>query len=194
MDKSTLRKKTVELLNEMEQQTYNERSAKIVKSLLKENNFIQSELVGITLSYYPEVDTWLLIEKLWSLGIRVAAPKCDRKTRGMEFYEISSFDQLENVYLHLQEPNPNKTNKITIEDISYLIVPGVVFDHHGYRIGFGGGYYDRFLSKFTGPTISLAFDEQIIQEVPIESFDIPVHVILSDKRRLECSGMRKPSL
>lgn len=186
MDKSTLRKNMIEQLNQMDQQTYNERSSEIAKRLLEDEAFTQSEIVGITLSSFPEVDTWLLIEELWSLGIRVAAPKCYRKTRGMEFYEISSFDQLENVYVHLQEPNPDKTNIIPIESISYLIVPGVVFDHNGYRIGFGGGYYDRFLSKYDGPTISLAFDEQILLEVPNESFDIPVQSILSDKRRLEC--------
>ena len=88
--------------------------------------------------------------------------------------------------MHLKEPNPEETNIIPIENISYLIVPGVVFDQNGYRIGFGGGYYDRFLSKYDGPTISLAFDEQILLEVPNESFDIPVQSILSDKRRLEC--------
>jgi len=176
----------IELLNQMDQQTYNERSSEIAKRLVEDEAFIRSEIVGITLSSFPEVDTWLLIEELWSLGIRVAAPKCYRKTRAMEFYEITSFDQLENVYLHLQEPNPDKTNIIPMENISYLIVPGVVFDHNGYRIGFGGGYYDRFLSKYDGSTISLAFDEQILLKVPKETFDIPVQSILSDKRRLEC--------
>ncbi|MFX3674381.1 MAG: 5-formyltetrahydrofolate cyclo-ligase [Paenisporosarcina sp.] len=190
MEKSQLRKKTLHILNRMDQQAYNERSSKIVDFLFEEIKFSHGDIVGITLSSFPEVDTWLLIEKLWYSGIRVAAPKCDSKERSMQFYEISSFDQLEIVYMKLHEPNPNQTNKGKIENISYLIVPGVVFDSHGYRIGFGGGYYDRFLSGYEGPTISLAFDEQIIQAVPKENFDIPVQLIITDKRIIKCNGTR----
>lgn len=190
MEKSQLRKKTLSILNRMDQLTYNERSSKIVDALVKEAKFSQDDIVGITLSSFPEVDTWLLIEKLWSSGIRVAAPKCDSRDRSMQFYEITSFDQLEIVYMKLHEPNPNQTNKIKSENITYLIVPGVVFDSQGYRIGFGGGYYDRFLSVYNGPTISLAFDEQIIQAVPNEDFDIPVQFIFTDKRKIKCNGAR----
>lgn len=190
MEKSQLRKKTLSILNRMDHLTYNKRSSKIVDALVKETKFSLGDIVGITLSSFPEVDTWLLIEKLWSSGIRVAAPKCDSRDRSMQFYEITSFDQLEIVYMKLHEPNPNQTNKIKIENITYLIVPGVVFDSRGYRIGFGGGYYDRFLSVYNGPTISLAFDEQIIQAVPNEDFDIPVQFIFTDKRKIKCNGAR----
>jgi 5-formyltetrahydrofolate cyclo-ligase len=109
----------------------------------------------------------------------------------MQFYEISSFDQLEIVYMQLHEPNPNKTNKVESENISYLIVPGVVFDLSGFRIGYGGGYYDRFLSNYDGPTISIAFDEQLIEIVPSENFDVPVQLLITDKRRVERHKKRK---
>lgn len=191
MDKATIRKSKLNMLNEMSQQTYNKRSAKITTLLLEEIDFNHADIVGITLSAFPEVDTWRLIEKLWSSGIRVAAPKCDAKTRRMQFFEITSFDQLEIVYMKLHEPNPNKTNKVASENISYLIVPGVVFDLSGFRIGYGGGYYDRFLSTYDGPTISLAFDEQLVEKVPSENFDLPVQVVITDKRRVERLEKRK---
>jgi 5-formyltetrahydrofolate cyclo-ligase len=190
MDKATIRKTKLNKLNEMSQQTYNDRSAKIIKLLLDEIDPKQECIVGITLSAFPEVDTWRLIEKLWSLGIRVAAPKCDSKKRSMQFYEITSFDQLEIVYMQLHEPIPNKTNKVASENISYLIVPGVVFDLSGFRIGYGGGYYDRFLSTYDGPTISLAFDEQLVEKVPTENFDLPVQVVITDKRRVDSHEKR----
>lgn len=190
MDKITIRNEVFTLLREMDIQTYRSRSTKISHSLLKEELFNESKIVGITLSSFPEVDTWQLIELLWKLGKRVVVPKCNAKTREMKFHEITSFDQLEIVYMKLHEPIPHLTNIVDVEDISYLIVPGVVFDHFGYRIGFGGGYYDRFLQNYKGPTISLAFDEQVVPSVPKESHDIPVDIILTDKNKWQSHALR----
>jgi 5-formyltetrahydrofolate cyclo-ligase len=174
----------------MDQHTYKSRSAIIAESLLKEEQMRHSKIVGITMSAFPEVDTWQLINHLWSLGIQVAVPKCHPKTRDMQFYEITSFDQLEVVYHKLHEPIPHLTNKVDVTDISYLIVPGIVFDRFGYRIGFGGGYYDRFLQKYKGPTLSLAFDEQVISTVPKENHDRAVDVILTDKNKWPSQTLR----
>ncbi|MBU0904344.1 MAG: 5-formyltetrahydrofolate cyclo-ligase [Firmicutes bacterium] len=193
MDKTIMRNEVLAILKEMDSQTYQTRSAQITQSLLNEEQILQSKIIGITISSFPEVDTWRLIEHLWSLGIRVAVPKCHVKTRDMQFYEITSFDQLEIVYMKLHEPKPEITNKINAEDISYLIVPGVVFDALGYRVGFGGGYYDRFLQKYIGPTISLAFDEQVVPSVPKEHHDLPVDIILTDQNKWICHAQRGKS-
>jgi len=193
LDKTIMRNEVLAILKEMDSQTYQTRSAQITQSLLNEEQILQSKIIGITISSFPEVDTWHLIEHLWSLGIRVAVPKCHAKTRDMQFYEITSFDQLEIVYMKLHEPKPEITNKINAEDISYLIVPGVVFDTLGYRVGFGGGYYDHFLQKYKGPTISLAFDEQVVPSVPKEHHDLPVDIILTDQNKWICHAQRGKS-
>ncbi len=188
-----MRNEVLSVLKEMDSLTYQTRSAQITQSLLNEEQILQSKIIGITISSFPEVDTWHLIEHLWSLGIRVAVPKCHAKTRDMQFYEITSFDQLEIVYMKLHEPKPEITNKINAEDISYLIVPGVVFDTLGFRVGFGGGYYDRFLQKYKGATISLAFDEQVVPTVPKEHHDLPVDIILTDQNKWICHAQRGKS-
>lgn len=190
MDKTIIRNEVLDLLKKMDSKTYETRSAKIFQALLNEELILESKIIGITMSSFPEVDTWRLIEHLWSLGIRVAVPKCHAKTRDMQFYEITSFDQLEVVYMKLHEPIPAITNKVSVEDISYLIVPGVVFDHFGYRIGYGGGYYDRFLQKYKGATISMAFDEQVVPSVPKELHDLPVDIILTDQNKWICHAQR----
>lgn len=187
MDKKNLRKKTIHILNEMETQDHQSKSERIHIKLLMEETLKNSETVGITLSAFPEVETWSLIEKLWSNGKKVAVPKCNPKERTMQFHRIDSFDQLEVVYMMLKEPIPEKTTKVDPSNIDVLIVPGVVFDRNGYRIGFGGGYYDRFLSDYGGDTISLAFDCQIVDAVPTERYDLPVKCILTETKRIQCS-------
>lgn len=72
--------------------------------------------------------------------------------------------------------------KVVKDEIDLLIVPGLIFSSEGYRIGFGGGYYDRFLKDFQGPTVSLAFGEQIRDDWQPENFDIPVAKIITDFR------------
>jgi len=189
LEKSILRKITLQVLNNLDLLVYKQKSNKIHKKILLEKNIKKAQVIGITLSSFPEVDTWELIKELWAQGKRVAVPKCEPSTRGMTFYEISSFDQLEVVYMKLNEPIPSVTQKVEATQIDALIVPGVVFDKNGYRIGFGGGYYDRFLSGYDGNTIAVAFDSQIVGTVPVDRFDLPVECILTETIRINCSGM-----
>ncbi len=194
MDKIKLRRHVKAALDKLTDQQYNEFSKIISEKLLKEDDIKQAKTIAITLSNKPEVDTYSLIENLWLCNKRVVVPKCDPKDRSMQFYELKHFDQLETVYMNLREPIPEKTYPVFLNEIDVVIVPGVVYDLKGYRIGFGGGYYDRFLVNYPGNLISLAFDNQIIDEVPRESHDIPVNIILTEKRKIDCTKNRKESV
>lgn len=189
MEKSIIRKSILNDLNSLSTEWHQNQSSVIHKKVLIEETVKKAHIIGITLSAFPEVDTWKLIEELWRQGKRVAVPKCAPKTRQMTFYEITSFDQVEVVYMKLKEPIPERTTKMEASQIDVLIVPGVVFDTRGYRIGFGGGYYDRFLSKYFGPTIAMAFDSQVIAQVPVEQYDLPVQMIMTETKRIECLKM-----
>lgn len=186
MEKTTIRKNILNELNKLDNKVHNNLSHHIHRKVIDDEKVMNAQVIGITVSSFPEVDTWNLIQELWRLGKRVAVPKCEPKTRGMTFYEINSFDQLEVVYMKLKEPIPSMTRGIERALIDVLIVPGVVFTKQGYRIGFGGGYYDRFLSEYNGVTISLAFDSQIVNEIPVERFDLPVQYILTETQRIQC--------
>ncbi|WP_075618085.1 5-formyltetrahydrofolate cyclo-ligase [Paenisporosarcina indica] len=189
MEKSTLRKKMIHTLNNMDPQKHQLKSNQIKSNLLIEENVKKSEVIGITLSSFPEVETWGIVESLWVQGKSVVVPKCNPTTREMIFYKITSFDQLEVVYMKLKEPIPAVTSKVDPSEIDLLIVPGVVFDRSGYRIGFGGGYYDRYLSRYHGLTISLAFDCQVVECVPVQQFDLPVKYIMTESKRIQCAMM-----
>ncbi|SOC36228.1 5-formyltetrahydrofolate cyclo-ligase [Ureibacillus acetophenoni] len=193
MDKKEMRSKVKAALADLTDEQYVQYSNSIIEKLLMEDTVQNANTVAITLSNRPEVDTYQLIEKLWESKKRVVVPKCNPKDRSMQFYELQHFNQLETVYMNLKEPDPEKTIPIKSENIDIIVVPGVVYDMTGYRIGFGGGYYDRYLVNYNGTLITLAFDLQVIKNVPSESHDIPVDLIITEKRRIDTLRNRKGS-
>lgn len=178
-------------LMEMDHETYLLRSGHIQNKLMQEPSIKEGETIAVTMSRFPEVETRRIIEAFWKMGKMVCIPKCDPATKEMSFYHISDFSQLEKVYMDIEEPIIERTEQISKEHIDTIIVPGVVFNNAGYRIGFGGGYYDRYLQQFAGATISLAFDEQLKDDIPTAAHDIPVDIILTDKKRIHACRIRE---
>lgn len=191
LDKKELRKKVRQHLNEMSDELYYQSSLTIKKQLLKEPSIIEGNTIAITISNKPEVDTKEIIESLWLKNKKVVVPKCNPKNRSMDFYAIQHFQQLESVYMGLLEPIPEVTELVAAEEIDCIIVPGIVFDCYGNRIGYGGGYYDRYLTHFEGPLISLAFDIQLVESIPFEPHDLPIDLIFTESKRIDCANNRK---
>ncbi|WP_342541174.1 5-formyltetrahydrofolate cyclo-ligase [Heyndrickxia sp. FSL K6-6286] len=185
MEKSELRKKYKKSLDTLNRCTYEQNSYVISKRLKELKEFKEANTIAITLSRFPEVDTWQIIRHLWDIGKQVAVPKCVPQTKEMVFKQITSFTQLESVYFGLYEPI-DVASEIKKTDLDLIIVPGLAFTKQGYRLGFGGGYYDRFLLKYEGSKISLAFSEQIKQNLPIEDHDIPVDIIITESNKIIC--------
>jgi 5-formyltetrahydrofolate cyclo-ligase len=180
MEKKQLRIQLRETLSNLSKTHYEELTKQITSQLYQDEDWKQSNIIGITISKFPEVDTYQIIRKAWELGKTVAVPKCYPKEKRMSFRIISDFSQLESVFYGLLEPIEEKTKLINHEDIDLLIVPGLGYTKEGYRIGFGGGYYDRYLKDYSGKTISLAFQLQIIPAFKTEYFDIPVAKIITN--------------
>ncbi|WP_066312209.1 5-formyltetrahydrofolate cyclo-ligase [Bacillus sp. FJAT-29814] len=178
-DKTSIRKRMKAILSNLSEQIYEDYSNKIAQTLYQQDEWKKSATIGITISRVPEVDTYPIIRKAWESGKRVVVPKCDPKEKVLSFRTLTDFSQLESVYFGLLEPIIEETTEMDPKEIDLLIVPGLAFTREGYRLGFGGGYYDRFLLDFTGKTISLAFPEQMIPRFPIEKFDIPVSKIIT---------------
>jgi 5-formyltetrahydrofolate cyclo-ligase len=187
MGKSTMRETMLTRLNKLDERQHNSMSQAVTERISIHDSFIHASTIGLTISRFPEVNTYLLIEKAWALEKSVVVPKCIHSTREMDFRLITSFDQLETVYLDLLEPIEAQTTSIGKDEIDLLIVPGVVFAENGYRIGFGGGYYDRYLKNYNGKTISLAFDCQVKDFVPKEQHDLPVASIITENRTIHCA-------
>jgi 5-formyltetrahydrofolate cyclo-ligase len=177
--KKNLRRTIKAKLSELSLPEYEDHSYQIAQQLFKTDDWIKASTVAITVSKAPEVDTFQIIRKGWEQGKRMVIPKCEPKSRGLDFRELKRFSELESVYYGLLEPIVSNTKSVSAGEIDLVIVPGLAFSKDGFRLGFGGGYYDRFLANYQGKTVSLAFKDQVVAEVPIESHDIPVGKIIS---------------
>lgn len=186
--KRNQRKQMITKLKQMSAATYIKRSDEIVRHLIKTTQFQVAKTIAVTMSNFPEIETRRFIETAWSLGKTIVVPKSHPATKEMTFYQLTSFEQLEVVYAGIEEPIEAICQKLAPEQIDLVIVPGVVFNEQGFRIGFGGGYYDRFLAQYNGTTIALAFEEQIQSSIPIDEYDMPVQQIITDQRMIHCVG------
>lgn len=129
-----------------------------------------------------EVDTRKLIEKALSDGKTVAVPKCIDGTRNMKFYVIKSFDDLEVATFSVLEPKARQCSELSEFNNAVCIVPGLSFDMSGYRLGYGKGYYDRFLNRVEGLyNIGLCYCSCTVNRLTYGKFDVPVHTLITEK-------------
>lgn len=148
-------------------------------SILKKYN--KSNVVFTYVSKEIEVDTSELIIKCLSENKKVAVPICKTENRTMDFYFIHSSDDLEKGAFGLLEPIEGKCEKVIDFSDGLCIVPGFCFDYKGYRLGYGYGYYDRFLQNFGGTTVGICYSKFIIPQLPHGKFDRPVDILVTDQ-------------
>lgn len=134
-----------------------------------------------------EVGTRKLINQAFADKKAVAVPKCIDKNGNMEFYYINSYEDLEESSFSLLEPNITTAKKAESFDSSICIVPALCFDNEGYRIGFGKGFYDRFLSKYSGKKVGLCYNNCITKKLPQDCYDISVDYIVTQTEIILCS-------
>lgn len=181
-EKQIIRKQIMDKLAKINKPQYEHDSYEIAQLLFQDTLWKEANIVGVTISKYPEVDTYQIIRKAWDEGKQVVIPKCLPRNKEMVFRTLTKFNQLESVYYGLLEPIEALTKEVSANEIDLIIVPGIAFTKNGYRIGFGGGYYDRYLAGYGGQTVSLAFTPQLVAELPIEEHDIPVKKIITVKK------------
>lgn len=128
-----------------------------------------------------EVDTHSLIGAAWANGKRVAVPRCVPETREMEFYWIRVWEDLEEGAFGVLEPIPGRCTLVEGYQEGLCVVPGLSFDAEGYRLGYGKGYYDRFLSRFGGRTVGLCYQECMRWRLPHGRYDRPVEILVTER-------------
>lgn len=132
-----------------------------------------------------ETGTGEILKRFRELGILTALPKV--RGNSMDFFEVSSFSDLEEGAYHILEPKAGK-EKVSWPDAP-ILVPGLAFSSDGKRLGKGGGYYDRFLLSHPGQkTVGLAYEFQITDEVPTDRHDRPVDVIVTPEHIFRRQG------
>lgn len=169
-----------ELLLKQNEEESRKKSQKIKRLLFKLKEFKKAKLILFYLSFKGEVNTLAMIKEALKKGKKIAIPICDKKTKKIIPCQIQNLQgTLEQGCYGILEPKKFKPIDLSLIDL--VIVPGLVFDKLGNRLGRGLGYYDRFLAKIPEniSRIGLAFDFQIISRLPyLESHDIPLNRIL----------------
>lgn len=137
-----------------------------------------------------EVETLPLITTLTQGGRRVAVPSI--VTRGfMIWRQISGIEQFYGSRFGIPEPRKECPEIKKIPTDAVILVPGILYSPSGYRIGYGGGYFDRFLKSFPGTSVGVAFQMQVMNRLPIESHDIPVDYLVTEMDILDCTAFRE---
>ena len=157
----------------------------IFEKLYNLDLYKKSDNIFVYINYKDEINTKKFINKALEEGKKIYVPKIYRDTRTMKAIFINSLDNLEKNSMGILEPKDD-TLVIDKKDIDLIIVPGAVFDKSFNRIGYGGGYYDRYLEEIREKDnkIALAYDFQIIDEIEAEDHDIKMDYIITDKRIL----------
>lgn len=178
--KSELRQKYRSLRQAMPPEIKEQKDAAIAAQVRRLWQYQRNNVLLIYVSTSIEVDTFRIIRQAFADGKRVAVPRCVPDTRNMEFYYINSTDELAPGMFGVLEPQPAPERLYKESDGGLCIVPAFSYDWRGYRLGYGKGYYDRFLSRFEGNMVGICYSECVQRSLPHGRFDRPVELLVTE--------------
>lgn len=162
----------------MTEKEWEEKSHSIFKKVVTHPFFLRADTIYCYVDYRKEVGTREIIQKAWQLGKKVAVPKVEEKD--MQFYYIKDFSELQCGYRQILEP---VTTLVADGAHGLVIMPGAVFDKKHNRIGYGKGFYDRYLSSHTNlNSLAIAFEMQMVEEIPATPYDFCPEVIITEEQ------------
>lgn len=173
MNKKELRKNVIVSLSDLSEKKLlkQEKEEHLYKLLFASEQWKNAQYIGLTFSMPIEFNTLPIMEKAWKENKKIYLPSSHPKGI-MHFHPYDSKTSLKKSKFGVLEPDTHVIIEKNVLDL--IVVPGVVFRKDGYRIGFGGGYYDRYLADFDGQTCSLVFSEQFHENWEPDSYDIAV--------------------
>lgn len=181
MDKNNARKRFLKIRREIPENIRAEKSRKIAEKLFETEEFKTASFVFSYASYGAEVETRGIIERAFFCGKRIALPVMLKEKGRMAFIEVNSFEGLVKNKIGIFEPLYDEEKVVFPKEGDVVIVPGAAFNARGVRIGYGGGYYDRYLSRYgEGFKIGICFKEQLAEDLPESGFDIRTDTVITD--------------
>lgn len=169
------------------------RSRKIAAKLMETDEYLGAKTIMVYISFDSEAETWELIEDMLRGRKRVAVPVADAGGGTLKPCVIKDLDpsQMEKNRFGILEPKRKK--EIPLPEIQLVVVPGIAFDSGGNRLGWGRGYYDKFLHTLPEkiPVVGLGFDFQILEggnRLPCENYDRRVDAVVTESRVVRCAG------
>ncbi|MCJ2533787.1 MAG: 5-formyltetrahydrofolate cyclo-ligase [Candidatus Thermoplasmatota archaeon] len=181
--KDRLRKSIEKKRNTLSTSDVLEKSSRIKKRIFEMDLFRDAQTILFYVSYGNEVYTHDMIKESISLGKTVVVPKSVTKNNALILSRLTDWNNLEVGAYNILEPKQESIEQVDVESIDLIIVPGVVFDESGNRIGHGKGYYDRLLNDSQNiPNIGLAFEFQIVENIKSEQHDEKIDIIITEDR------------
>lgn len=178
LEKKDIRKEVLGKRLELKREELQLKSEAICQSFMQLSHYQNASLIYIYMEFKNEVITKSIIENAHQTGKKVAIPKIIHNE--MCFYYLEEGQDVKEGFFGIREP---KTTKRVTDREGIMIVPGIAFDEYGYRIGYGKGYYDRFLHENqVSKKVSLALELQMIEKVPYDKYDIPMDMIITENR------------
>lgn len=147
--------------------------------------------VMVYVPFRSELNVWPIINWCWEHHIEVLVPKCEVETSSMHIYTLYSKDQLKAGAYQILEPDPNKTT-LAISNPDIVLVPGLAYTEKGGRLGYGGGYYDRYYERMVidgqAPIwAGIGYHNQLTAYIPMDKYDINLNIIITNKGITMCS-------
>ncbi len=188
-EQSIDRKHILRQRDAISEETRKAHSSKIATHLRGLTEYQKSSLPLIYVSFRSEVSTHEIIRERLDAGLPVAVPRTDMENKRLDTFIIRNWDkELRPGAYGILEPDPALAEEIQGEMVDLVLVPGSIFDERGGRYGYGGGYYDRFLS-ITAPKavrIGLAFSMQVYPKIPLEPHDQLMDIIITEEKIIRC--------
>ncbi len=187
--KKAIRKTALQKRDSLSKSARHEKDLTIMQRLMSLPEFKGAKTILFYASFRSEVDTMDIIKVSLEMDKRIVLPKVDKDNHILRLYEIKNIYELASGYMRILEPSVNEDRVRELNDIELIIIPGAAFDIYGDRLGYGAGFYDILLPEIKGkiPLIALAYEEQIVEEIPAEPHDIKVDKIVTDKRLIHCA-------
>ena len=175
MNKQELRKAIRARKRAMTGEKIHTRSAALCRKFLQTEEYRRARTLYGYLPYNQEVRTEAILEQAMADGKKVAVPKVYGDE--MKFIYLEDLTQVEKGYSGI--PEPIADHPVAEDESALVLMPGLAFDPQGHRIGYGGGFYDKFLSREPNhPTVALCYEFQVVEKLETEEFDIPVDTVI----------------
>lgn len=186
MNKQELRKQLLEQRKNTPQAQQEYVNEMIFQAVTAHPKYLDSDTIFVYYSVNDEIDTHRLIEDALALGKRVCVPKC-RPKHQMDACQILTQNDLTEETFGIPEPGAH-CEVIHPEEIDLCIIPALACDEKGVRIGYGGGFYDRFLAKTDAFRMTLCAQSRMLEQLPAEPHDIPCNCIVTDQEVIDIAG------
>lgn len=183
--KQEIRDNIAKILEDFSDKEIAKKTKQIEDNLFEFANFLEAKIVLLYINNKTEVKSGNIIKRCFDFNKIVILPAFDIKKHKIKLMKVDDLDNsLTTGQRGILEPDINRCKIVPVDCIDLAIIPGVAFDEKGGRIGTGEGYYDRFIPKLSITTrkVALALECQIIQQVPVESHDKHVDIIITEER------------